>query len=253
MHANAIRKTGEVMDLSLREGLLAMGVPPEVMLEGEGEMSLARRFNRPKLEEVVFEFTNDPALLHQYYRLRVDMYRHVHGVVGFNYEPDEYDRMSHILIARVGKLCIGGARITVREPDEEWLLPMEHENFKLRDVFPQYELHRHLHGEASRFALLEDYNNKDVLYTMCSLINRKTQELGLEYGFCRSPMVLARTWKRITNAVSAYRAEIAEESAPNQDIDDDFRMYLLMFKKQHTESAVLEVDNRLATVDLANC
>ncbi|MDE3060927.1 MAG: hypothetical protein KGJ06_07940, partial [Pseudomonadota bacterium] len=84
--------------------------------------SLQRRFGRtPRLPEpIVYEFTNDRALLHQYYRIREIMYRKVFNTEKFVGEEDVHDKVSHILIARRGRLVIGGCRLTVREADEDF-------------------------------------------------------------------------------------------------------------------------------------
>src|SRR5688572_29624825 len=83
---------------------------------------LQNRFARtPKRHEpIVYEFTDDRALLHQYYRIRETMYRKIHHVDKFSGAEDVYDKISHILIARRGKLCIGGCRLIIREGDEDF-------------------------------------------------------------------------------------------------------------------------------------
>src|ERR1700761_7681262 len=115
---------------------------PKNALE-ELQDSFLRRFKTPLAQEpIVYEFTNDRALLHQYYRLREIMYRKVFKTEKFVGEEDVHDKLSYILIARRGKLCIGGCRLTIREADEDFSLPMEMPDFKLRNGFPNLLLRK---------------------------------------------------------------------------------------------------------------
>ena len=107
-------------------------------------------------EPITFEFTQDPAILHQYYRLREIMYNKTFNVEDYHWGEDSYDRIGHILIARRGNLCLGGCRLIVREGDETWAMPMECEELNLRKTFPELSLDKVRHAEISRFAIMED-------------------------------------------------------------------------------------------------
>jgi len=163
---------------------------------------LQRRFGRiPRAPEpIVYEFTDDRALLHQYYRMRGTMYRKVHHIDKFSGAEDVYDKISHILIARRGKLCIGGCRLIVREGDEDFLLPMEEENFKIRNVFPDLPLTKFRHGEVSRFAVLdEDRDSIEVMRNLIILTAEKGIDLGLGYIFYKAPPLVTRSNRKVIN------------------------------------------------------
>lgn len=201
-----------------------------------GEEEIIARFRRKMgrstspSEPVVFEFTQDPALLHQYYRLRVEMYYRVLGTRDFSEREDPYDRISHILIARQGKLCLGGCRITVREPGEDLALPMENEHFHLKSVFPGLKLDRVAHAELSRFAIMADRNEWEILYTMSQLVVNKTKQLGIDYFFARSIYSMARNWRKMATATELYNAHIVEGlEIPGIPGYDDIKMYLTVF------------------------
>ena len=77
-------------------------------------------------------------------------------------------------IARRGKLCIGGCRLIIREADETFALPMETPDFKLRDVFPNLPLRKLRHGEISRFAVMDDDDDKiEIMLAISKLIIEK--------------------------------------------------------------------------------
>lgn len=220
---------------STAEAAMAARLGHSVREEGEKKLTrIGRRFasDAPLADEpVTYEFTRDPALLHQYYNFRVDMYRRVLGACDFNSQEDPYDKLSHILIARRGRLCIGGCRITVREPDETWLLPMENEAFHLKRAFPDLGLDRHPHAELSRFAILEEYNQKEVLLNMSQLIAYKAYELGLHHFFARSVYNMARNWTRQAVATgNVYDAKIARNvEVPGLPAHPDIKMHLTVF------------------------
>ena len=60
--------------------------------------SFIRRFSRTPLahEPIVYEFTNDRAMLHQYYRIREIMYRKTANAHKMG-EEDVYDKLAHVL------------------------------------------------------------------------------------------------------------------------------------------------------------
>jgi hypothetical protein len=163
--------------------------------------SLQRRFGKTpqRPEPIVYEFTEDRALLHQYYRIRETMYRKIHNTDKFMGKQDWHDKLGHILIARRGKLCIGGCRLIVREGDEDFLLPMEDEHFNVRSAFPHLPLTKLRHGEISRFAVMDDDDNQqEIMLALSQLIIDKcvNEELGYVFLKCPGP-VMARNWRKI--------------------------------------------------------
>ena len=147
---------------------------PQGILESMQEALIKRFTKSPKQPEpVVFEFTADKGLLHQYYRLRDLAFGGGRSLAEGNSQQDIHDKISEILVARRGRLVIGACRLTVREGDEAFLLPMEEENFKLRNLFPDLPLNRERHGVISKFAILEEHNERDIIYGLCKISGDK--------------------------------------------------------------------------------
>ncbi len=162
--------------------------------------SIVRRLSRTQLsrdEPIVYEFTNDRALLHQYYHIREIMYRKTANAHRMG-DEDVYDKLGHILIARRGKLCIGGCRLIIREADEDFMLPMESSDFKLRNVFPNLPLKKLRHGEISRFAIMDDDDDKmEIMLAISQLIIEKCISSDLGYVFFKSYLSMSRNWRKI--------------------------------------------------------
>lgn len=173
--------------------------------------ALIRRFSRAEKqpEPVVFEFTTDKGLLHQYYRLRDMAFG---GKATDASDQDVHDKISEILVARRGRLVIGACRLTVREGDESFLLPMEEEHFKLRELFPDLPLNGERHGVISKFAILEEHNARDILYGLCKIMYDKVIMSDVHYLFARGRnYVMARNWRLIANSFGAKHTRICEE------------------------------------------
>lgn len=202
---------------------------PKNFLESAQD-ALIRRFSRaPKQPEpVVFEFTNDHALLHQYYRLRDQAFgrdnMHSDGSGG----ADIHDKISEILVARRGNLLIGACRLTMREGDESFLLPMEDENFKLREAFPHLPLNKERHATISKFAILEEHRQQDILHGLCKIMFEKVVASDTHYIFVRTTSVLARNWRMIANSFGANHTRICTEVSVPLIPNFDEKAYLVM-------------------------
>jgi len=204
---------------------------PQNFLEILQESILRRLSKTPfsRNEQVVYEFTNDRALLHQYYRLREVMYRKVFHTDKFIGEEDVHDKLSHILIARRGKLCIGGCRLTIREADEDFALPMETPEFKLRNIFPNLPLKKVRHGEISRFAIMDDDDDKmEVMLVLSQLIIEKCVSSELGFAFLKSSLPMARNWRRIGQTCCGLKKMriCTEVKVPENPIHPEITWYI---------------------------
>lgn len=190
-----------------------------------------REFNPyAKGEPVVYEFTDDPALLHQYYRLREIRYNETLKSDDYNWGEDFHDKLSQILIARRGRLCLGGCRLTIRESDETWLLPVENSEFNLRDTFPELPLNSVRHAEISRFVVLEDNGSKeDVFSGLCREMYSKVMSSGIHYLFAVSSYLLARNWRSISNSFGVKTTKIVDNIHPvEKALGDEVKWYLIL-------------------------
>jgi hypothetical protein len=188
-------------------------VKSQGVLENLQDMVIKRFTKTPKpVEPVVYEFTDDKALLHQYFIMRERMLGTDKFLPKGVIPQDIHDKISHILIARRGKLCIGGARLTVREGDETFPLPMESDEFKLREIFPNVPLDTEKHAVISKFAILDDQKNSEILYSLCKIMYEKILRDDVRFLFMRATNItLARNWRLISNTLRPNSTRICSE------------------------------------------
>jgi hypothetical protein len=204
---------------------------PQNILEALQSVILNRLF-KPygNNEPIVYEFTQDRAMLHQYYRLREVMYRKMFETDKFMGEEDLHDKLSYILIARRGRLCLGGCRLTIREHDEMWQLPMEGDEFKLRNLFPDLHLEKERHGEISRFAIMEDSGSDDnIFYGLCKVMYDKVTSSNIHYLFAKSTYPLARNWRLIANSFGVKTTQICKDlNVPENPIHPGVKWFVTL-------------------------
>jgi len=162
------------------------------------EEYLARRFMRPvrTQQDVSYEFTNDPALLHQYFHMREDMFTSVWGLKKFCGLHDAFDDVSEIMVARKGLQCIGGGRLTINSPDNRKMLPMEKDDLVLSSLFPELDLQETTYGEFSRLAILPEFRAGAVFPEIARRFIKKAIANGVEYAFNIAPVPLARGYRQ---------------------------------------------------------
>ena len=202
---------------------------PQTILESMQDAFIRRFGKAPKPPEpVVFEFTTDKALLHQYYRLRDQFFGRDLGHSDGSGGADIHDKISEILVARRGNVLIGACRLTVREGDESFLLPMETDDFKLRELFPNLPLHRERHAAISKFAVLEEHRQQDILQGLCKIMFDKVIASDTHYIFVRTTRILARNWRMIANSFGADHTRICNEVVVPPIPNFDEKAYLVM-------------------------
>lgn len=165
------------------------------------EEYLTRRFSRPtkQAESVTYELTRDPAYLHQYYRLREEMFISVWGLKQFCGQKDEYDDESDIMVARIGNHVVGGCRLTFSTPEDRKHLPMEKQDFVLEDQFAELSLYDMKFAEISRLAILPEYQNSIVMLELSRQLLKRGAEKKARYAFTLSPVPLARNYRKAAN------------------------------------------------------
>lgn len=146
---------------------------------------------------VVFEITNDPDLLEQYYKLREESYREVLLLPEFSGVEEELDRNSDILIARIGDRCLGGIRIC--GSDNMDLLPLEQSGDDLTSQMPHLGLDNVGYCQWMRLTLRPDTKIPKIQLQkqFCLALTKFSASLGYRYGFCISSKVHHRFYKRL--------------------------------------------------------
>lgn len=208
------------------------------------EQALYARFSRPvkKIADLTFEFTRDKGLLQQYYNLREEMYTRVWGLSHFNAQEDEFDRRSHIVVARRGRQVVGGARLTIHSPRNPLPLPMECEEFCLEKLLPkEYGLAHCRYGEFSRLAVLPEFAG--LSYDFAAQIRRKSIANGLSYTFAISPLPQIRNFRQTANKLKLTSEVLRDIHVPPKD-GYDGEMYLLMIdlRDQYAQGKVLATE-----------
>jgi hypothetical protein len=165
-------------------------------LTSHEEEALQRRYSRTPYPELTFEFTRDPGLLHQYYRLRAQEYIAVHGLKDFPATESKHDRTGHIMVARMGNFCVGGARIDVTTPRLSRLLPMEADTFRLKKHFPYLQHKQMSYCQVSGFALLSGFHGSAVTREMIGRVLEKAAALSMHMLFAACPMLNARLYRQ---------------------------------------------------------
>jgi hypothetical protein len=159
--------------------------------------SVARRLVKPREQkEISYEFTNDPALLHQYYRLREEMFISVWGLNHYSGSEDIYDNGSHILISRRGLQVVGGIRLTISSAAQRQQLPIEGMGIDLQSLFPELDLKNSTYCELSRLAILPEFRDGDMVGQGGVHWVRRAIAEGVDYAFNIAPVPLARNYRQ---------------------------------------------------------
>lgn len=209
----------------------------------QGQLSedyLLRRFRRPAAyaAKTIYEFTPDAALMQQYVQMREEMFISVWGLKHFSGHHDAYDDISHVMVARRGNQCIAGGRLTVCQPHENMLLPLEKQDFHLPELFPEYHLSSRCYGEFSRLAILPEYRAGAVFPEIARRFIKKAVAAGVEYAFNMAPRPLARNYRQ-TMQLFGLRWDIRDDvKVPDREEFEGIGMVLSVmdltaFKRRH--------------------
>lgn len=184
---------------------------------------------------ISFEFTEDPRLLAQYYRIRETCFRQDLGLAEFDGSEDADDIEGQIVIARYGDRCVGGARINGTGPGHSRRLPLESDDFVMGEMLPKLTLHDRAYCQWTRLCLAPDYRTGEILRGLVEAVILLSAALGYRYAFnvaCRSR---ARLYKRL-HAVLGYRYEICEQVPV--PVENEFRHLEHLLSITHLDVAV---------------
>lgn len=187
-----------------------------------------RRFSHSVEEkpQLAFEYSRDPALLHQYYMLRAKVYTQLWHLEHFNGDEDEVDAASDILLIRYGKLCVGGARITVSSPDAPQLLPAEDDQFRLYKLLPELHLRDCTYTECGRFAVLPDFQDRQVSQNMLHHLILRSRAHGAKYLFWIAPTVQTRYYRQLAGNLHVPCTVRSDVKVPERPEYEGITMYL---------------------------
>lgn len=134
---------------------------------------------------IVFELTQDPYLLHQYYQLREECYRKELGMPDFDGSEEEQDRQGKVLLGHRNGECFGGARICSQIPQ------------KLIDELGYTPLSCCI---WERFALSKEARKVQSFRDFCSGMIEASREAGYREALVLSSMRNARFYRQYYTA-----------------------------------------------------
>jgi len=158
---------------------------------------LAKRFAKPDAwgHNVSYKASEDPKHIQQYYKIRQEAYKilvNEHYYAG----KDRYDDYSYQFLGLAGGNCIGGIRITVSTPEKPVDMPLENDNFRIKELYKEIDFSDLIYCEASRLALLPEFRNGAYL---TELFNESTtfsiDTLGIGLVFGRSDLLQTRKFQ----------------------------------------------------------
>lgn len=196
----------------------------------ENEDLMFERHRRvSKSPEFTYEFTKDPGLLQQYYSLRNRVFERTHGV---NFPPvaDAFDKVSDILVVRVGNQVVGGTRMTFKAPNKNTLVSLQKYNIDLPNDLPELKLDQSGYCDASKMAILEEYQTIDIMKNLINLMYQHCHKRGYRYAFSMCPTLVYRLYRLNINRLG-YLCNVCETIKFPANVDgvsgDGFK--LMMF------------------------
>lgn len=193
------------------------------------DMIASRQYIKKFLDKnIIIEFSRDPSLLRQYYRIRDQEFRSVWGVKSFCDSESEYDRLGHIMIVRIGNLCIGGLRLNIKSPRKPKPLPMEIKDFWLENHFPELSRKQMTYAQTSAFALLPEFCDKKVSCEMIRRVIKKAAALNSSMLFGTSPLVNSILYRQTCVLMGLKNTQIREDIVlPPYPYLEEIKLYLI--------------------------
>ena len=179
--------------------------------------------------ELAFEFTHDPNLLDQYFRVYEARFRALYNAREYRHDPEDGDdRRSEILIARLGSVCVGGARLTIKTPERREPLPMEMNGFRIEERLPHVVSGAMRYGQIGRICLTEDFSGGSATRTLMWHLFRRVVDLDLKKIFGTAPMLNARLYRQHCMAMGLTDVTIHHDVVlPPYPMCDGLTFYLI--------------------------
>lgn len=192
------------------------------------EESLERRYTHkpPFSEETVFEITSDVGFLHQYFNLRNDDFFKSASAANHATTKDIFDDTSEIMVARRGRLCVAGGRLTIHTPSSQKALPMEYA-LSVAQLFPELDLAETTYAEISSIALMPDYRTNLQPELITKLLQHAINS-GVEYVFTLTNKHKAEQYQQAAQAIF-IKASIYKDPIITMNEGDTNRMTLCVF------------------------
>ncbi len=175
------------------------------------DLLFSRHFRLPRYPELKVEFTQDPPILHQYYTLRGMNFADSPAKLRIS-DATESDARAQIIIVKMGRQVVGGARIIIRHSPNDTPLSIEDERLSICDALANLELKNSAYGEISKLFLLEEYQKNPIINAIYECISAKLKQLGVRYAFANCALPIMTGEKK---ASKPYRITIHHNFTPN--------------------------------------
>ncbi len=182
-------------DEIFQPGVIAMQPDNREQIEKEMVQRFLRVPRQTNYGDIVYEFTRDPALLQQYYELRQYMYTHRISSPCYEAKPTPHDKVGKILVARMGKLCVGGVRMIIKTPRSRHNLTLEDDGVDIKTLLPEYGLEHTAYTEYSCLVRLPEFRGHDFILHYHEAARRKAKAYGAKYIFYISSGEHARNYR----------------------------------------------------------
>jgi hypothetical protein len=156
-----------------------------------------RQAGVPRKSEIMFEFTRDPAYLHQYYLLRARLESPIASLSQMFAQADAFDARSHILVARKGNQVIAGARLTISSPRLPQSLPMEADSVDVAPLLQHYDLSERKYAEVSAWVIEPEFLNNSLYDKLFYHLNRKMLAAGVVRYFGLAPEFVVKQFRQM--------------------------------------------------------
>jgi len=198
-------------------------------LETEYNETFLRVRRKFEAATITYEYTTDPKLLEQYYKVREQCYREDLHLDDFSGEEDEYDRTGHIIVARKGDVVIGGARLVISTPKNRIKLPLEEEGFQVQELFPDMNLENVGYCEFTRFVVLPEYRKGEACTEISRMLVNQAVKEGCLYQFCISPLLQSRNYRAVGKNIGVLHVIRKDIKVPYKDIYRNLNMKGICF------------------------
>jgi len=192
------------------------------------EVYLLRRMMRPvrQQEKIAYEFTHDVGYLHQYHLMRDQVYSQIRGLSTLAGQQDRFDTTSEIMVARMGLQCVAGGRLTISTAASAQEMPMEGDDLRLKNLFPELDLANRAYGEFSRLAILPEFRGGAVFPEIARRFIRKAIAEGVEYAFNMASLPSARAYRQMVESFG-FKWDVREDiEVPDREEYEGVRMVI---------------------------
>lgn len=179
---------------------------------------------------ITYDFSNDSSVLEQYFAVRKQVYMSDFELNDYADHEDIYDDLSYssFIIAKDGDKVIGGTRIVIRTPENDFLLPLETDVFQIANVMKDNDpiISQKSYSEVNRTVLLPEYRGGTIYSELCKRCSRYNWKLGISYVFAVNPLIQARnTRNQLAPAKIKYRT-LLDVKVPERDFYHGKKMFL---------------------------